>query len=47
MPKSLILLLWAIDLVFVIAAIWNLQLEGEIATPIGLAYVALLLWSID
>ena len=39
MPKSLILLLWAIGLVFVIAAIWNLQLEGEIATPIGLAYI--------
>jgi hypothetical protein len=44
---SLILLLWAIGLVFVLAAIWNLQLQGEIATSIGLTYVLLLLWCIE
>jgi len=41
--KELILLLWAVGLFIGTAAIWNLNLQGDIATPIGLAYLALLL----
>jgi hypothetical protein len=43
MSKELILLLWAIGLFLVTAATWSLHLPGDIATLIGLTYVALLL----
>jgi hypothetical protein len=39
--------LWAVGLFVVIAAILNLNLGGHVAAPIGLSYVALLLWSVS